>query len=418
MKALYYSLFLLFVVASLSAQDSAISTGSSRDEALRLYIDCSACWETHIRSEITYVNYVHEPKDAQVHLLVTTRTTGSGGTEYTVAMVGRDPFEGTNDTLRFSTPESATEAERREIFLRYLEIGLMRYVVRTPLADRINVSYSQPASELSAVREEDPWNSWVFSVSLTGYTTGESSSSSATLSGSIKANHVTPEWKAALSTGFNYSESRFDLDDVTTIIGITRNYNGNGLLVKSLGDHWSAGGFFSASSGTYGNNRLTISTAPALEYNIYPYDESTQRQFRFLYRMNVISANYREETIYDKLNEVLFSESLSASYESLQTWGSANLLIYGSHYFHDINKYNIGVSAIVDFRLFKGVSCTMYGGVSSIRDQLALPKGQATPAQILLRQQQLATNFSYFTSLGLSYRFGSIFNNVVNPRIQ
>jgi hypothetical protein len=32
------------------------------------------------------------------------------------------------------------------------------------------------------------------------------------------------------------------------------------------------------------------------------------------------------------------------------------------------------------------------------------------------RRQQLATRYSYFTSFGLTYTFGSIYNNVVNPR--
>ena len=35
---------------------------------------------------------------------------------------------------------------------------------------------------------------------------------------------------------------------------------------------------------------------------------------------------------------------------------------------------------------------------------------------VLLRQQQLKTSYRYFAYAGLSYTFGSIFNNVVNPR--
>jgi hypothetical protein len=34
-----------------------------------------------------------------------------------------------------------------------------------------------------------------------------------------------------------------------------------------------------------------------------------------------------------------------------------------------------------------------------------------------LRQRQLATNYNYFVYGGISYRFGSIFTNVVNPRM-
>lgn len=35
---------------------------------------------------------------------------------------------------------------------------------------------------------------------------------------------------------------------------------------------------------------------------------------------------------------------------------------------------------------------------------------------ILIRLRQLQSGYSYFMSVGLSYTFGSIFNNVVNPR--
>ncbi len=40
----------------------------------------------------------------------------------------------------------------------------------------------------------------------------------------------------------------------------------------------------------------------------------------------------------------------------------------------------------------------------------------ATDEEIVVRQRQLATSFRYYTSFGISYRFGAIFNNVVNPR--
>ncbi|HET7604058.1 MAG TPA: hypothetical protein VFK36_13630, partial [Gemmatimonadales bacterium] len=51
-----------------------------------------------------------------------------------------------------------------------------------------------------------------------------------------------------------------------------------------------------------------------------------------------------------------------------------------------------------------------------VRDQLYLPAAGLTPEEILLQQQELATDYRYFISAGFSYSFGSIFNNVVNPR--
>jgi hypothetical protein len=46
-----------------------------------------------------------------------------------------------------------------------------------------------------------------------------------------------------------------------------------------------------------------------------------------------------------------------------------------------------------------------------------LPKGEASDEEVLVRRRQLATNYLYFAEFGISYSFGSIFNNIVNPRM-
>ena len=51
-----------------------------------------------------------------------------------------------------------------------------------------------------------------------------------------------------------------------------------------------------------------------------------------------------------------------------------------------------------------------------MRDQLSLPKEEATEEEILLRLRALKTADNYFGNVGISYRFGSSLNNVVNPR--
>lgn len=58
----------------------------------------------------------------------------------------------------------------------------------------------------------------------------------------------------------------------------------------------------------------------------------------------------------------------------------------------------------------------MSGDVARIHDQRALSEAGATPDEILLRRRELATSYSYFTFINLTYRFGSTLNNTVNPR--
>jgi hypothetical protein len=66
-------------------------------------------------------------------------------------------------------------------------------------------------------------------------------------------------------------------------------------------------------------------------------------------------------------------------------------------------------------RLFKGFEFFVGGNYERIRDQIYLPKGEATDEEVLVRRRQLATGYRYFVEFGVSYSFGSIFNNIVNP---
>ena len=59
---------------------------------------------------------------------------------------------------------------------------------------------------------------------------------------------------------------------------------------------------------------------------------------------------------------------------------------------------------------------TFVGSAAMVHDQLGLVKEDIPVDQILLQRKELATQFEYFTSFGFTYTFGSIYNNVVNPR--
>jgi hypothetical protein len=99
-----------------------------------------------------------------------------------------------------------------------------------------------------------------------------------------------------------------------------------------------------------------------------------------------------------------------------QPWGQAGVMIDFSQYLHDLSKYQFGVFGSVDLRLFKGFSLNIGGNYARVRDQINLPKAGATDQEILVQLRQLETGYRYFMVVGLSYSFGSIYNNVVNPR--
>jgi hypothetical protein len=88
----------------------------------------------------------------------------------------------------------------------------------------------------------------------------------------------------------------------------------------------------------------------------------------------------------------------------------------GSNYFHDFSKNRIELIGSVRIRIFKGLSLDINGGVAHINDQLSLNKGDISEAERLLQLRELATKYRVEGGIELTYTFGSIYNNIVNPR--
>ena len=188
------------------------------------------------------------------------------------------------------------------------------------------------------------------------------------------------------------------------------------MVAKSLGQQWALGLFGSANTSSFENTNLSMEIAPAVEYNLFPYSESTRREFRFTYRMNLRSFEYEEETIFGQTAETRLNESLAATFEVNQPWGNADATLEMSHYLHDFSKNRLEFFLLLNFQLVRGLSFNIFGRISRTQDQLFLAAEDPTDEEILLNQRQLATTYEYRTRIGFTYRFGSIFNNVVNSR--
>jgi hypothetical protein len=366
-----------------------------------------------IRTEITFVNYVRDIKVADVYIISTYEETGSGGESVKYFIVGQNKYAGMADTIVVNMRPDETEDGYRKMQVAALKMGLMRYVLKTPLSQYFDIRFTKPVKETITT---DRWNSWVFSPRLSGSLNAQRRYKSYSLYGDFTANRVTEKARLMTDVYFNWNEQRYELNDSTIQKSFTRSQNGYLLYVLSINNHWSAGISSSIGTSSYNGYDLTFNIAPAIEYDIFPYSESTRRQLRIQYRAGYQYNDYTEITIYDKLTQHLGYHSLNASLDVVQKWGSADFSLTWKNYFYDWSKNNFAGNLYLSLRIVKGLSLSFQGQASIINDQIGLPKGGISDTDILLRNKMTETKFSYYAYFGVSYTFGSIYNNVVNPR--
>ncbi len=393
--------------------------GETGADALRVFLDCDrGCDFDYLRQQITFVNYVRDRRDAQVHVLVTRERTAAGGRAFTLAFVGLEEFAGLDDELVFySTQDDTDDAERRG-FAQVFQLGLMRYAVRTPLAGRIEISQRPAvgARQLSAQPEDDPWNFWVFRTRFNTRLQGEDRETSKSFGGSISANRTTDAWKVNFGVNVDYDEDSFELSDGRTVKDVSRNNAVTGRVIKTVGEHMGVGFGGSAVTTTFRNQDLTWRVAPAIQFNLFPYSESTRREFTLTYTAGYNSFNYREPTIFDKMEETRVNHNILVSLDTNQPWGEAGFSYEFSQFLDNTSQTRQVFFGIVEYRIFRGFFINAFGSLSRVRDQIFLARRGATNEEILLRRRELATDSEYRFRIGITYTFGSIYNNVVNSR--
>lgn len=407
-----------------AATDGGTGPGASR---LTVFFDCRAwCDYDYVREQVAFVDWVRERTAADVHLLVTSQGAGAGGDQYTMAFIGQRAAGGRADTLRFTTAPTTTSDERRDLVARHVAAGLVPFVARTGNAAGLQITgIARAAGAPAPAPRHDPWNFWVFELGVSGRMNGEALYRSKGLDGRLEADRVTEAWKTLLRFEYEYEDDkvideRYDADgnllESETFRNLQRNWEGSALLVRSLGPHFSAGAQAEVESNTFRNLQRAVRTGPAVEYNFFPYSQATRRELVVRYGVGIEANRYVDTTIFDRTSESLAFQSVLLYYDTQQPWGSANARAEHRNYLRDASKRNSEVGGRLRVRLWGGFNVNAYGQYSWIRDQIALRRGGGSQADVLLRRRELLTGHQYEAGLGLSYTFGSIFSNVVNPR--
>jgi hypothetical protein len=410
------------IFAVLLVLPSALAAQSATDTRLRVYLDCptGGCDRNFFVTELPFALWTQDRLDADVHLLLTRITTGAGGGEYTMTFIGQRRFAERTDTIVTFLPPNSTDDMRRRELARIAKIGLAPLAARLPGGERFSVRYDAPVgadSSITMTAFDDPWNFWVYRLRANGSGNSESRSSSYEITGGLNASRVTEDWKITFNAQNEYRANRFELSDSTERRFFLRGLDAGARVVRSVTEHWSVGGRVAGGLSEFRNQDAFGQLDLSAEWNYYPWKEATSRQLIALVAVGSRYFDYREVTIYGLGSEHRPIARAVFAGESRQTWGTIDASVRYTKFLHDADVYSASFNGRTTFRITRGLSLELRGEATKVNDQLYLPRGDATDDQVLTRQRALATAFRLNGSVGISFTFGSIYNTIVNPRL-
>ena len=249
----------------------APSLAESQNVRPNVFFDCNGrnCNSQYYRTEIDWVNWVNDKEVADVHVIMTSQTTGAGGNEYRLDFIGHGQAEGWEDTHLFQTLPTDTEREQLDGISHALGLGIASYAQQAGYRGLVSLTGPAPESPgagrrlVSQDEVDDPWNLWVFRLNGSGNLDGESTRSTTRLNGSFSANRITPTWKMNFNGNINYNRVDIELDN-GNFLNVRTDWGFNPLIVYSVADHWSIGIQGQAGRMTRFNQDFRVEVTPAI----------------------------------------------------------------------------------------------------------------------------------------------------------
>jgi hypothetical protein len=313
-----------FVFAGSRDSDTNVTSRYSydkRETKLKVFVEGIWLDFDYMRRNMKFVDFVNDPAVADVHIIINNRISGSGGQVYSL-MYNSKTFENiSNFTLTCTTASSDTHEEIRKKITEALTLGLMPFVNETEASNNLSVRYRGKTDESNIQTQiEDPWHNWTFRGSFNGNANLEESRKSFNYTYFLRADKVTEDWRIRNSGRMNVRTREYVSEGETYRSENISNYISSS-IVNSLSERWSAGAFFGYSNSNYSNLLYSISAKPAIEYNIFPWDISDRKVFTIAYYVGPEWKKYYEETIYGKMGESLWEQSVNLNLQLVQTWG-------------------------------------------------------------------------------------------------
>ncbi|WP_321368840.1 hypothetical protein [uncultured Draconibacterium sp.] len=420
------AILLCFVFSNVSAadnpeKDSRIKSRGSlsynkRDAKIKVYIEGVRLDMDYMRRNMRFVDFVNDPAVADVHIIINNRVSGSGGMVYSL-MYNNLTFENfSNFTITCTTMPGDTNEEERQKLKDALSLGMMPFVNQTKASDQLSFRYRGDAEATEAEPVEDPWHNWTFRGDVSGRVNLEESKTNYNYSFNARADKVTEDIRIRNNARRSVNTQKYTSDGEEYRSDNTSTYASSS-AVKSLSSRWSTGLFGSFYNSNYRNTKYSMSVKPAIEYNIFPWDVSDRKVFTIAYYIGPEWMKYYEESIYDKLEESLWEQSLRLDLQIVQTWGEVQAGLNATNYMHDWSKNRITFDTDLSVRIIRGLSVRMGFTVENVHDQIYLAKGEISLEDVLLNKVQLPSSFEVGANFGIRVQFGSIYNNIVNNRL-
>ncbi|MBN2728414.1 MAG: DUF481 domain-containing protein [Bacteroidales bacterium] len=383
----------------------------------KVFIEGARLDMDYLRRNMRYVDFVNDPAVSDIHIIINSQISGSGGIVYSIRFISNTYDNFSEYTITSTTASSDTDEESRKKITDALSLGIMPFVNESDIAGNLSINYrAEDESGIKIAETVDPWRNWTFRGNFNGGINAEEKRKSYDYSINLRADKVAEEWKLRNSAFSSVSTTETKGIDKTYVSERIRN-NISSSFVRSLSPHWSVGAFGSYSTNNYSNIEYSVSLKPAIEYNIFPWDMSDRKVFTIAYHVGPEWAKYYKITSYDKMDEFLWQHSLRLDLEIVEKWGEINAGLNYSNYLHDFSLNNIRFDTRFSFRIVRGISVNFRFDIERTHDQISLPKESISLEDLLQGNRQLASSFGIGADMGLSIQFGSIYNNIVNNRL-
>jgi hypothetical protein len=324
-------LFSAVATTAVSAHaQSATAIQPLANVALRVRLTCSGCDLDFLKTNIGFVEFTADAAAADVEVVAS--RTEAPDRRWRVTFVGRGRFAGRDRALSFSPPVLATPNDIGRELARVLRIGLVEYAAETAAGPQLDVAVRPvpAAPSLRVVHIEGPdlkvtvrglptapevpadrWNDWVFHLGGETYGDGERLSYNRSYQASASANRTTANWKVRMGGSRSLDRSSFTVSDDETIKTRLSDWRAESLIVRSLGLHFSLAAGSSIGSSTFSNEKRVARVSSGVEYDVFPYEESTRRSLTIQYLAGRAHYEFATETIFGKLTEQVAQHTLN-----------------------------------------------------------------------------------------------------------